>query len=76
MAITEASTNANIGAQITYQIDGNNTLVYGNFASEYMMQAKSTNSSSLSGSSGWSYGYYYHNNTLVHSSSDRMDFSF
>lgn len=74
-AETSQTGDASIGAQISWQLNGKNTVVYGDKVSSYGATAKSR-SKWLWGKEGKSFGYYYVNGSLAHRSTAWMNFDF
>lgn len=72
---SQDSTSSTLGAQITWQINGSNAVEYGPLATGTGATVTSP-SIKLKGKSGKSYGYYYVNGALKHTSTKWMNFSF
>ncbi|MCH4031258.1 MAG: hypothetical protein LKG56_07020 [Lachnospiraceae bacterium] len=74
-AATTQTEDENIGARITWQLSDENTVEYGPYNTSNGYQVTSY-SRRLAGKSGWSYGYYYNNGTIVHRSTEWYGFNF
>lgn len=72
---TQTSDEATIGAKITWQLSGEDTIVNGSLVSSTGSSAKSR-SKWLWGKEGKSFGYYYVNGVQRHKSTAWMDFDF
>lgn len=72
---TQTEDDYEIGAKITWQLTGENTVVHGEKVTSTGASAKSR-SKWLWGKEGKSFGYYYVDGTQVHKSTAWMDFDF
>ena len=75
-ASTTASAPASIGAKITWQLSGSNTVSNGPYVSNSGAYSITSSSYSLDGLSGKSYGYFYIGGVQTGQSTAWMDFTF
>lgn len=71
----QTGASSTLGAQITWQVNGSNSVIYGPMSTGTGASVRSS-SVALKGKKGKSYGYYYINGTKKHESTAWMDFSF
>lgn len=73
--LTIKKANHTLGAQITWQVSGSNTVYYASRASGTGASVTSK-SKNLKGKKGKSFGYYYVDGKLKHESTAWMNFKF